>query len=80
MASRGQSQGPDAGPDSRSAGFPPFRLAPLPPQPTSRPARLVLPTLHAQTQTYTTTRMSYGLVSCFKAASLLVGKKSPSLN
>ena len=67
MASRGQLQGSDAGSDSRRAGFPPLRPPPLPPQPAPRPAQLVLPTLHAQTQTYTTTQMSYGLVSCFKA-------------
>ena len=58
---------------------PPLRPAPLSAKLASRPARFVLPTLHAQPQTYTTTRMSYGLVSCFKAASMSVGKKSPSL-
>ena len=59
---------------------PPLHPAPLPPHPASSPAQLVLPTLHAQTQTYTTTRINYGLVSCFKAASVSVGKKSPSLS
>ena len=56
---------------------PPF---PLPPQPASRPARLVLPNVHAQTQTYTTTPMNDGLVTCSEAASVSVGKKSPSLS
>ena len=41
----------------------PLPCAPLLLQPASRPARLVLPILHAQTQTYTTTRMSNGWVS-----------------
>ena len=79
MANRGESQGPDAGPHARSAAFPPLRPFPLPAKLPSRPAQLVLPTLHAQPQTYTTTRMSYGLVSCYKAASMSVGKTSPSL-
>ena len=59
---------------------PPLPLAPLPLEPASRLARLVLPTLHAQTHTYTTTPMSYGLVSYVKAASVSVGKKSLSLS
>ena len=57
---------------------PPLPPAPLPPPPASRAARLVLPILHGQKQTYTTTRMRYGLVSHFKAASVSVGKKAPS--
>ena len=58
----------------------PLCPAPLPPQLASNLAQLVLPTLHAQPQTYTTTQMSYGLVSCFRTASVSVGKNSPSLS